>query len=367
MSAAVAGLAGFSGFSGSAGDGPVVDVRDLVVKVRRGSRMLTLVDGVSYSVGASESLAIVGESGAGKSIGVRAVLGLLDPDRFEVTGTVALGGVVVGELPRARRLPHVTSVAALMFQDPGRSLNPTMRVGAQIAEAMLNGSGRSEGLSRAQARERGIALMRDVGIGAPTERYHAYPHELSGGMKQRIVIAIALACRPRVLFCDEPTSALDVTTQAAIMDLLDGLRAEHGIATVTITHDLALAASRAERVLVMYGGQVVESLPARGIARHARMPYTRALIAAAPDVGVVGRPPQPIEGAPPDPRDPPPGCAFEPRCTLAHDRCRTARPILLPLTTSAAVGVGAGGSVGHEVRCWVAAPPADRSEGSVDR
>jgi oligopeptide/dipeptide ABC transporter ATP-binding protein len=327
---------------------PVVEVEDLVVKVRRGSRMLTLVDRISYTVDPSESVAIVGESGAGKSIGVRAVLGLLDPARFEVTGTVRLGGVTVGDLPKARRLPHVTSVAALMFQDPGRSLNPTMRVGPQIAEAMLRGSGREEGLTRAQARQRGIELMRAVGIGAPVERYNAYPHELSGGMKQRIVIAIALACRPRVLFCDEPTSALDVTTQAAIMDLLDELRAEHGIATVTITHDLALAASRAGRVLVMYGGQVVESLPARGIARRARMPYTKALIAAAPDVGVVGRPPQPIEGAPPDPREPLPGCAFEPRCGVAIPECGTHRPELLMLED------------GHDVRCLLVAPVTER-------
>jgi oligopeptide/dipeptide ABC transporter ATP-binding protein len=319
----------------------VVEVANLVVRVRRAGRLITLVDGLSYSVEPSESLAIVGESGAGKSIGVRAVLGLLDPRRFEVTGTVRLAGQTLGDLPKRRRLPHVTSVAALMFQDPGRSLNPTMRVGPQIAEAMLRGSGREDGLTRAQARERSIGLMKDVGIGAAAERYHAYPHELSGGMKQRIVIAIALACRPRVLFCDEPTSALDVTTQAAIMDLLDSLRAEHGIATVTITHDLALAASRAQRVLVMYGGQVVESLPAQGIARHARMPYTRALISAVPDVGVAGQPPQPIEGAPPDPREPAPGCAFAPRCDFAEDQCGSARPDLLPLAND------------HDVRCWL--------------
>lgn len=318
----------------------VVEVEDLVVKVRRAGTLITLVDGLSYSVAPSDSVAIVGESGAGKSIGVRAVLGLLDPNRFEVTGTVRLGGVTVADLPKRRRLPHVTSVAALMFQDPGRSLNPTMRVGPQIAEAMLRGSGREDGLTRAQARDRSVGLMKDVGIGAAAERYHAYPHELSGGMKQRIVIAIALACRPRVLFCDEPTSALDVTTQAAIMDLLDELRAEHGIATVTITHDLALAASRAQRVLVMYGGQVVESLPAQGIARQARMPYTRALISAVPDVGVAGQPPQPIEGAPPDPREPLPGCAFAPRCGFAAEECAAARPELLPLADD------------HDVRCW---------------
>jgi oligopeptide/dipeptide ABC transporter ATP-binding protein len=306
--------------------GPVVRVEDLNIKVHAGGEWTHLVRDVSYTVDPGDCLAIVGESGAGKSITIRAVLGLLDPHRFQVTGKVWLGGTELGTLRPAARRAHVTRHASLVFQDPSRSLNPIMRVGPQIAETLLAGSGKQEKLTRAQARERSIDLMRAVGIGAPEERYHAYPHELSGGMKQRIVIAIALACGSQVMFCDEPTSALDVTTQAQIMDLLDDLRAKRGITTVVITHDLALAASRAEQVIVMYAGQVVEVLPAARLAASARMPYTEALIYAAPDPDSEGGLPRPIEGRPPDPRFPPPGCSFQPRCGHAEADCAVQAP-----------------------------------------
>jgi oligopeptide/dipeptide ABC transporter ATP-binding protein len=328
----------------SAVTGPVVRVEDLNIKVRAGGEWTHLVRDVSYTVEPGDCLAIVGESGAGKSITIRAVLGLLDPHKFQVTGKVWLGGTELGTLRPAARRAHVTRHASLVFQDPSRSLNPIMRVGPQIAETLLKGSGRQEKLTRAQARERSIDLMRAVGIGAPEERYHAYPHELSGGMKQRIVIAIALACGSQVMFCDEPTSALDVTTQAQIMDLLDDLRAKRGITTVVITHDLALAASRAEQVIVMYAGQVVEALPAARLAASARMPYTEALIYAAPDPDADVAPPirwrlpsgaqplpvrglpRPIEGRPPDPRFPLPGCSFQPRCGHAEADCAVQAP-----------------------------------------
>jgi peptide/nickel transport system ATP-binding protein len=182
--------------------------------------------------------------------------------------------------------------------------------------------------------------MQSVGLGAAEERYHSYPHELSGGMKQRVVIAIALACGSRVMFCDEPTSAQYVTTQAQIMDLLDDLRRTRGITTVVITHDLALAASRADEVLVMYAGQAVEALPAADLAASARMPYTEALIYAVPDPDADGGLPRPIEGQPPDPRSPLDGCSFRPRCGYAAGDCATREP---ELTT---VGDG------HRLRCW---------------
>jgi oligopeptide/dipeptide ABC transporter ATP-binding protein len=319
---------------------PVVRVEDLNIKVRAGGEWTHLVRDVSYTVDPGDCLAIVGESGAGKSITIRAVLGLLDPHKFQVTGKVWLGGTELGALRPAARRAHVTRHASLVFQDPSRSLNPIMRVGPQIAETLLKGSGRPEKLTRAQARERSIDLMRAVGIGAPEERYHAYPHELSGGMKQRIVIAIALACGSQVMFCDEPTSALDVTTQAQIMDLLDDLRAKRGITTVVITHDLALAASRADQVIVMYAGQVVEALPAARLAASARMPYTEALIYAAPDPENEGGLPRPIEGRPPDPRLPLPGCSFQPRCGRAEADCATQAPGLTVV------------AVNHSLRCW---------------
>jgi oligopeptide/dipeptide ABC transporter ATP-binding protein len=320
--------------------GPVVRVEDLNIKVRAGGEWTHLVRDVSYTADPGDCLAIVGESGAGKSITIRAVLGLLDPHKFQVTGRVWLGGTELGTLRPAARRAHVTRHASLVFQDPARSLNPIMRVGPQIAETLRYGSGRPEKLTRAQARERSIELMRAVGIGAPEERYHAYPHELSGGMKQRIVIAIALACGSQVMFCDEPTSALDVTTQAQIMDLLDDLRTKRGITTVVITHDLALAASRAEQVIVMYAGQVVEALPAARLAASARMPYTEALIYAAPDPDDESGLPRPIEGRPPDPRFPLPGCSFQPRCGYAEADCAAQAPGLTDV------------AVNHSLRCW---------------
>jgi oligopeptide/dipeptide ABC transporter ATP-binding protein len=319
---------------------PVVQVEDLNIKVRDGGGWVHLVRDLSYAVAPGDCLAVVGESGAGKSVSVRAALGLLDERTFRVTGKVWLGGVELGALRPGARRAHVTRHASLVFQDPSRSLNPIMRVGPQIAETLLKGSGRTERLSRPQARERSIELMRAVGIGAPEERYHAYPHELSGGMKQRIVIAIALACGAQVMFCDEPTSALDVTTQAQIMDLLDDLRATRGITTVVITHDLSLAASRARQVLVMYAGQVVETLPAADLAASARMPYTEALILAAPDPDADGGLPRPIEGRPPDPRAPLPGCSFQPRCGYAAADCAAQAPGLTAVDDT------------HSLRCW---------------
>jgi oligopeptide/dipeptide ABC transporter ATP-binding protein len=319
---------------------PLVRVEDLNIKVRNGGGWVHLVRDVSYAVNPGDCLAIVGESGAGKSIGIRAVLGLLDERKFQVTGKFWLGGVELGSLRPAARRAHVTRHASLVFQDPSRSLNPIMRVGQQITETLLKGSGRTEKLNRSQARERSIELMRAVGIGAPEDRYHAYPHELSGGMKQRIVIAIALACGSQVMFCDEPTSALDVTTQAQIMDLLDDLRVTRGITTVVITHDLSLAASRAQEVLVMYAGQVVETLPAADLAAHARMPYTEALIFAAPDPDAEGGLPRPIEGQPPDPRTPAAGCSFQPRCGYAAEDCAAQAPELTRVDDN------------HSLRCW---------------
>jgi oligopeptide/dipeptide ABC transporter ATP-binding protein len=321
-------------------DDAIVEVEDLWVWLRKRGREIPLVRGLSYTLRPAEALSIVGESGAGKSIGVRAALGLLDPRLFRVTGRSTLVGTDVLGLDRKERARYVPSVAALVFQDPGRSLNPTMRVGDQVAEALLKGSGYEPGMTRVEAEARALQLMKDVRIAAAEERYKAYPNQLSGGMKQRIVIAIAVACKPQVLFCDEPTSSLDVTTQAAIMDLIGELREKRGIATVTITHDLALAASRAQKVIVMYGGQVVEALPADRISTEAAMPYTTALIEAVPDINSDGTPPKPIDGMPPDPTSLPSGCAFHPRCQYAQDDCRTDMPQLRAIAPE------------HELRCF---------------
>lgn len=262
----------------------LVRVDDLTVSVV-GRENAPILDSLSFAVEPGRMTALVGESGAGKSMTTKAILGVLDERIFRVGGRIEVGGKDVSEMtPRARRR-YTSSKAALVFQNPTRALNPTTRVGPQIAEAMRY-SRVGERLSAAAAKERALDLMRQVGIAAPSERYYAYPHQMSGGMKQRAVIAIALSMNPGVLLCDEPTSALDVTTQALIMDLIDELRDRLGIGVLFITHDLVLAASRADDVLVLRSGKLVEKLPAADLFDRATMPYTRELIARVPGVSL---------------------------------------------------------------------------------
>jgi oligopeptide/dipeptide ABC transporter ATP-binding protein len=302
-----------------------------------------LVDDVSFAVRPGAMTAIVGESGAGKSLTTKAILGLLDTRRFRVDGQISLGGVDLAGMSARQRRAHVARTASLVFQNPTRALNPTMRVGPQIIESItkVRGSGQ---MSKAQARERGLELMRAVGIPDPKERFHSYPHQLSGGMRQRIVIAIALAADPKVIICDEPTSSLDVTTQALIMDLFDQLRAERGISFLLVTHDLALASSRVDDVVVLYAGRVVEANSADRVFRDAAMPYTRDLVAAIPDPADPAamwqeRPPRrsaPAPGA---------GCSYAANCAFAEQRCRDEVPSLLRLDTT-------GSDPDHLCRCW---------------
>lgn len=317
---------------------PILEVEDLRVELRQANRTATILDGVSYTLYPGKALALVGESGAGKSVSTRAVLGLLDRTKFDVSGRVRLAGADLAALSRGARRRHVATHASLVFQDPMRSLNPTMRVGWQIAEAMYKTPNKALAISKSEARKRSVQLLRDVGIAAPEERFEAYPHQLSGGMRQRVVIAIAIACRSKVVFCDEPTSSLDVTTQAQIMDLLDGMRTSLGLSTVLITHDLALAASRVDEVMVMYHGRLVEKLPAAGLVQNVMMPYTQALLRSVPD----------HEGGIPDPLPSLPyrleanhvGCHFAPLCSRAQEKCREETPELEELAE------------GHLCRCF---------------
>ena len=320
------------------GSGTVLEVEDLRVGAREGGRIKRILEGVSYSIEAGSCVALVGESGAGKSISARAVLGLLDDRRFEVNGTVRLCGREVGDLSRRARRRYIPSVASIVFQDPTSALNPSMRVGWQIAEALFASRVHPDTTSKGEARAESLRLMREVGIADPDERFHSYPHQLSGGMRQRIVIAIALSCRPKVIFCDEPTSSLDVTTQAAIMDLLEDLRNRLSIAMVLITHDLALASSRAEQVMVMYSGRLVETLPAENLFSKASMPYTQALISALPDEE--GRASRRTRGGLGLLGTAGPGCVYEPLCVRAADRCAAEAPPLAEV------------EVGHSCRCW---------------
>ncbi len=240
-------------------------------------RQVRAVDGVSYCVHAGQTLAIVGESGSGKTVSCRAFLGLLPPSA-DITGTARFLGTQLIGLTDDQLRRHRGADVAMVFQDPARSLNPTMRIGSQIAEAVRA----HRSASKAQARQQAVDLLRQVHMPLPERRCAEYPHQLSGGMRQRVMIAIALACRPKLLIADEATTALDVTTQAQIMELLLELQAELGMALVLISHDLGLVGSYADEVIVMYAGKIVEQAPAARLFTSVRMPYTQALFEAIP-------------------------------------------------------------------------------------
>ena len=332
---------------------PLVRVEDLTVRVigRDGPPIL---DRVSFTVEQGRMTALVGESGAGKSMTTKAVLGVLDERIFTTSGTIEVDGRDVGSMRARARRRFTSSVAALVFQNPTRALNPTMRVGPQIAEAMrFSASGAH--LSEREARAKAIDLMKQVGIAAPEERFYAFPHQMSGGMKQRAVIAIALSMNPKVLFCDEPTSSLDVTTQALIMDLLEELRQRLGIGILFITHDLVLAASRADDVLVLHSGRVVERMPVAGVFSEAAMPYTRDLIARVPGVEPPADPNRPAAQLPLRVVDRAAACSYVGDCIYRQEICAERVPPLAPLGPD------------HAARCWfpVGHPPLAEPSGAL--
>lgn len=305
---------------------PLLVVDDLKVgfSTRRGDLMA--VNGVSFSVESGKTVAIVGESGSGKSVTARTIMGLSCPPGWIAGGSMLFGGrELVGltdDEMRELRGPQV----AMIFQDPMRSLNPTMKIGRQITESIRLHTEMTKG----QARQRAIELLGSVRIAAPERRVDEYPHQLSGGMRQRVMIALALSCNPRLLIADEPTTALDVTTQAQILELLSDLQSEMGMAVMLITHDIGVAASYTDDVLVMYAGQIVERAPTRTLFENMRMPYTRALFDSIPSLDLKPHSVLPaIQGVPPDLTDPPPGCPFSPRCTRALEKCSREKPPLL--------------------------------------
>jgi peptide/nickel transport system ATP-binding protein len=303
---------------------PLLEIDDLSVELPTERGPLRAVCGVSLSVEPSRSLGIVGESGSGKTMLARAILQLL-PGNARVTGTVSFDDrnlfKLSGDALRRLRGREV----AVVFQDPMTSLNPVLTVGSQIVEVLRE----HLGLSRRQAMARAIALLAEVGIPEPEQRAFQYPHQLSGGMRQRIAIAIAISCEPRLLIADEPTTALDVTVQAQILDLLARERAARHMAMVLITHDLGVVAGRTDEVAVMYAGRIVERAPTRKLFKNMHSPYTEALLAAIPKLDA-----QPhtrlaaIAGVPPDQTSLAPGCSFEPRCRYARERCRLEAPRL---------------------------------------
>jgi oligopeptide/dipeptide ABC transporter ATP-binding protein len=307
------------------GSQAVLKVKDLrVVFSRAGAPPLHAVNGLSYEVRAGRTLAIIGESGSGKSVSVRALMGLLPPSAH-ITGSAKLFDTeLIGMNEKAMRRIRGNDIA-MVFQDPARSLNPTMSVGAQIGEAVRM----HLRIGRKEVADRAVELLKLVRLPAAERRYHEYPHQLSGGMRQRVMIAIALAANPKVLIADEATTALDVTTQAQIMELLVDLQDRLGTAVVMISHDLALAASYADDVMVMYGGKVVEHAETKALFRSVRHPYTRALMEAIPQLGVPSHTTlRTISGEPPDLSVLPLGCAFRARCGNASDTCATEAPLL---------------------------------------
>ncbi|WP_162605376.1 ABC transporter ATP-binding protein [Jiangella ureilytica] len=309
------------------GPEPVLSVRDLVTRFDTRYGRLTAVRGVSFDLYPGETLGVVGESGSGKSVTMMSVLGLLPPNGRVVGGQVRLGDRdLLSMRTNARRSLQGKEIATI-FQDPMSSLNPVLSIGAQIVESLRF---HQQGLGRKAARQRAAELLRIVGVPNPEQRLDEYPHQYSGGMRQRAMIAMALANDPRILIADEPTTALDVTTQAQILGLLKDAKARTGAAAIIVTHDLGVVAETADRVMVMYAGRVVEVGDVEQVFRHPRHPYTHALLASSPRVDERMDKLAQIQGRPPDPLETPPGCPFQPRCHQAGSReiCRTELPPL---------------------------------------
>ncbi|CCG01267.1 ABC transporter ATP-binding protein [Blastococcus saxobsidens] len=334
---------------------PVLAVEDLRVRLRTPRGLADVVNGLSYTVGPGETVAVVGESGSGKSVSVLALLGLLPARVATVTGTALLQGEDLLAMSPDRLRQVRGPGAGMVFQDPMTSLNPVLTIGRQLVEGI-----RAHGdVSKAAARSRAADLLREVGLPDPDRALDRYPHELSGGMRQRVVIAIALSNSPSLLIADEATTALDVTVQAQIIDLVEKLQADHGTGVIWITHDLGVVAGIADRVLVMYGGRCVEDGTVDDVLERPAHPYTRGLLGSLPDlaapVGPDGEVPEltAVPGLPPPPTDLPPGCVFWPRCPVRSDpRCEHEQPPLAVVSrgpgTAGAIASGATSSGAHE-------------------
>ena len=316
----------------------MLSVDNLVTHFNTPRGVVRAVDGVSLSVTRGRAVGIVGESGSGKTVLSRSIMGLVSGAAVSRAGSVRFEGTeLIGRSNRELRQIWGRSMSTV-FQDPMASLNPLMRIGDQIAEPLKV----HLGLDRSNATEIAIRLLMEVRIPEPARRLRQYPHELSGGMRQRVMIAIALACGPKLLIADEPTTALDVTVQAQILNLIGEQRRERDMALLLVTHDLGVVAGHTDEIYVMYAGQVVERAPTTTLFSDMRMPYTEALMDSIPNLEAPSHTRlRAIGGRPPDLIHPPPGCRFAPRCPYARDRCRTEQP---PLEDA--------GTPGHQFACW---------------
>ena len=310
----------------------MLSVRDLRVSFRTEQGLMQAIDGVSFDVGEGEILGVVGESGSGKTLSLLAVMGLINDPNAVIEGSIKYRGRELVGLPATEMRKLRGREIAMIFQDPMTALTPVYTIGWQIAEQILA----HEKISRATARQRAIDLLAEVNIPNPEEAVNRYPHQLSGGMRQRAVIAMALSCNPALLVADEPTTALDVTVQAQILDLVRKLQRIHKSAVVFITHDMGVIAEIADRVLVMYGGRVVESGSKRDLFLNPQHPYTRALLDSIPPLeGKRPRRLRSIPGSPPSLLDRFRGCSFAPRCPLRFEKC-VAKPDLVGTAHAAA-------------------------------
>src|SRR5512138_2612628 len=320
---------------------PLLEVRNLRVEfpTRRGT--LLALDDISFDIAPGEILGVVGESGAGKSLTGAAIIGLLDAPGRIAGGEIRFGGRRIDNLPYEEMRKVRGKQIGAIFQDPLTSLNPLYSIGEQLVETIQTHTD----LSNAAARERAIAMLGEVGIPSPEGRIDHYPHQFSGGMRQRVVIALALCANPKLIVADEPTTALDVSIQAQIIALLKRLCREHGTAVMLITHDMGVIAETADRVAVMYAGRIAEIGPVADVIHRPQHPYTKGLMGSIPSFAEGGDRLAQIDGSMPRLTAIPPGCAFNPRCPRAFARCRSERPELVPVATTQAA-------------CWLHAPGA---------
>ena len=306
-------------------EAPLLQVSELRTGFRSARGTVNAVDGVSFELGRGKTLGIVGESGSGKSVLARSIMGLLTGNSVTTSGQVVLDGRDLSALSSREMEAVWGRDLSIVFQDPMTSLNPVLKIGTQITESLRV----HLGLSRREADARAAELLAEVEIPEPKRRLDEYPHQLSGGMRQRVTIAIAIACEPKLLIADEPTTALDVTVQAQILDLLQRERQRRQMSLILVTHDLGVVASRCDEVAVMYAGRFVETAETVDLFREMRMPYTEALFESVPKLSTPSHSRlRVIPGRPPDLAALPPGCAFAPRCSYAAERCTRERPTL---------------------------------------
>ncbi|NLB89200.1 MAG: ABC transporter ATP-binding protein [Syntrophomonadaceae bacterium] len=310
------------------------------------------VSGVSFSLEAGETLGIVGESGSGKSVTSLSIMRLLPPTGKVIKGSIIFKGTNLLDLNEKEMQKIRGNEISMIFQDPMTSLNPVYTIGNQLMEPLI----RHLGISKKEARERVIEMLNLVGIPSPEKRFNQYPHEFSGGMRQRVMIAMALICEPKLLIADEPTTALDVTIQAQILELMRDLREKIKSSIILITHDLGVVAEVCSRVVVMYGGQLVETGTTHDIFYNPKHPYTWGLLKSIPDINAGGQKSRliPIEGQPPDLLNPPVGCPFYPRCEYAMKICKEKRPVQTKISEV------------HQASCWLLHPQAPSVERGVN-